>query len=339
MDILSQHGMFNPSNITNISSIPTFSGGITGSEGGEFHIAKPASGTNLTSDVIVDVSGNIVRTFATYNGVTREVQLNLGNVLDGVSEVVTKQGVTLNSMIQSKPSTGAMNVNTQGTPGLEVASTPGVTTDAAYMTFHRQGSFAARFGLDTDNNLKIGGWSMGNVAYKIYHEGNLGSWNLGATAPTAVTRVNCEGYLYATRVYNAVYNDYAEYFEKGEALEPGDVVMIDTESDEEVYIKSNSAYCKFVVGVVSDEYGQCLGGKGDGNDEENFSPIGMAGRVRVKLTGAVSKGDLLVASSIPGVAMVADPSKNIEGAIIGKALENYDGSNGIKRIKALILNR
>lgn len=38
-------------------------------------------------------------------------------------------------------------------------------------TFHRVGDFACFFGLDTDNQLKVGGWSMG-AAHRIYHEGN-----------------------------------------------------------------------------------------------------------------------------------------------------------------------
>ena len=45
---------------------------------------------------------------------------------------------------------------------------------AAYMTFHRPGRFAVKFGLDTDNKLKVGGWSMDNNAYEIWHDGNVG---------------------------------------------------------------------------------------------------------------------------------------------------------------------
>lgn len=44
-------------------------------------------------------------------------------------------------------------------------------TSGAFMSFHRPGVFAAHFGIDTDNKLKIGGWSLGATAYSIYHEG------------------------------------------------------------------------------------------------------------------------------------------------------------------------
>lgn len=40
------------------------------------------------------------------------------------------------------------------------------------ITFHRIGDFACYFGIDTDNQLKVGGWSMGRNAFRIYHSGN-----------------------------------------------------------------------------------------------------------------------------------------------------------------------
>lgn len=43
---------------------------------------------------------------------------------------------------------------------------------AAMLSFHRPGAYAINFGLDTDNVLKVGGWSMGGVAYPIVHTGS-----------------------------------------------------------------------------------------------------------------------------------------------------------------------
>ena len=48
-------------------------------------------------------------------------------------------------------------------------------TGPALLSFHRPGAYAAYFGLDTDNIWKVGGWSMGSAAYKVWHEGNDGS--------------------------------------------------------------------------------------------------------------------------------------------------------------------
>lgn len=46
----------------------------------------------------------------------------------------------------------------------------------AFMTFHVSGDYAVYFGLDGGiNDLAVGGWSMGNTAYRIWHQGNDGS--------------------------------------------------------------------------------------------------------------------------------------------------------------------
>lgn len=61
------------------------------------------------------------------------------------------------------------------TGGLGEIEVRGNGTGAAMMTFHRPGPFASYFGVDTDNVWKVGGWSMGANAYKIWHAGNDGA--------------------------------------------------------------------------------------------------------------------------------------------------------------------
>lgn len=76
---------------------------------------------------------------------------------------------------------------------LEVTSSgPG----AAAIAFHRSGVFAAYIGIDTDNRLKIGGWSMGTNAYEIWHQGrvNAAGWVVPA-APTENGHVATKQYV------------------------------------------------------------------------------------------------------------------------------------------------
>lgn len=204
------------------------------------------------------------------------------------------------------------------------------------------------------NAHQLGFTANGNVHIRTYDGSAYTAWRpLGllqntanrdgfmdylTTAPTGTKRLNYSGYLYATRVYNAVYNDYAEYFKKDDMeLEPGDVVSINPDGDG--YIGSRHAFDELVVGVYSDDYAQCIGGDGDGNDEDKYASVGMAGRVRVKVVGSVRKGQLLVSSVIPRVAAAVHPDDTlIPGTVIGKALEDHDG-NDVNRIWALILNR
>jgi hypothetical protein len=53
-------------------------------------------------------------------------------------------------------STGTITANTSAT--LQAYTTGG---NAAYMAFHRGGAYAVNFGLDTDNVVRLGGWSDG----------------------------------------------------------------------------------------------------------------------------------------------------------------------------------
>lgn len=162
-----------------------------------------------------------------------------------------------------------------------------------------------------------------------------GNFTYSNTAPTATVRLNYNGNFYATKIYNAVYNDYAEYFEKGQQnLEPGDVLEVNNEGK---YVKSSKKLSTKVVGVYSDTFGHLLGGKGDGLDEQNYVPVGLSGRVYVKVTGEVKPGDLLVSSDISGVAE-AKYIDDIPGTVIGKALETHTGDK-VERILMLIMNR
>lgn len=50
---------------------------------------------------------------------------------------------------------------------------PDGVSGAALMTFHRPGAHAVFFGLDTDNQLKVGGWSTGANSYRLWTEQNF----------------------------------------------------------------------------------------------------------------------------------------------------------------------
>lgn len=133
------------------------------------------------------------------------------------------------------------------------------------------------------------------------------------------------------KVYNAIWNDYAEFFEKGEETETGDIIALDLLSKEEQYIKaSNENTC--VVGVHSNEFAILIGGeevpKGIDYYKHNikkFIPVGLMGRVKCKVIGKIKKGEEIGASHIAGVG--------IKGQGVGIALENKENEEiGLVRI-------
>jgi hypothetical protein len=73
----------------------------------------------------------------------------------------------------SPPSIAAISSSNNSDSVALTIGTDGNLSASAVMQFHRQGSFAAYFGLDTDNQWAVGGRSMGNVRYRLFHEGNF----------------------------------------------------------------------------------------------------------------------------------------------------------------------
>lgn len=150
--------------------------------------------------------------------------------------------------------------------------------------------------------------------------------------------VEVSGTLTATKVYNAVYNDYAELFEKldkEESFEVGDIICIDR--DGQGYTKSYEPNSSNVVGVYSTSYGVILGGEEDVSLEENlktYIPIGISGRVPVKVMGKTHIGDLITSSEIKGVGQVQNSAP--QGTVIGKCLENKE-TDDIGLVKILIM--
>jgi hypothetical protein len=168
----------------------------------------------------------------------------------------------------------------------------------------------------------------------IYDQtGNKELAHFGTTADGTAGYVEVNG----VRVH-----DYAEVFEISDCagLTPGSVVA--ASSDGDGIQLSGQAYDPAAVGVISGagtfEPGMRIGSREDGSSD---LPVAVSGQVYVRVSseaGAIRVGDLLVSSSIPGVAMRgADPNK-LTGTVIGKALQPYAGE-GESLIRMLVLNR
>ena len=150
--------------------------------------------------------------------------------------------------------------------------------------------------------------------------------------------VTPNGAAYFSAVYNAVYNDYAEFFPRGEATEPGDIVALDLTSDHESYIKA-TATSKIVAGVHSDEYAMLIGGDkvDDGNyvekNIEKYIPVSLCGRVYCKCVGKIHRGDTIVVSEIPGIGRAKLPNDYVENTqIVGYAVDE-DMNEEIRRVR------
>lgn len=119
--------------------------------------------------------------------------------------------------------------------------------------------------------------------------------------------------------------------------EPGDVLVISVSKDRTVE-KSGQAYSTLVAGVYATKPGVLMSEEHIDTDLSDKVPMGVVGVIPVKVCscdGEIKRGDILVTSSLPGIAMKGDIDKVKPGQIIGKALENFS-SAGIGKIKVLV---
>ena len=124
---------------------------------------------------LVQMWGNLYAS----GSITTPGNVNAANICDAAgsncktpASLVTSVTGSLGYTPLGNTSASGQSIAYVGAGGPEVYSAGG---GAAMISFHRPSAFAVNFGLDSDNQLKVGGWSMGAASYKIWHEGNDGA--------------------------------------------------------------------------------------------------------------------------------------------------------------------
>jgi hypothetical protein len=183
-------------------------------------------------------------------------------------------------------------------------------------------------GTDTTGNYIGEGATSGN-GISGSNTGEGGTFTVASNA-TAVNTANtivfrdasgnfAAGVITATTT-NARYADLAEkYLADSAEYKPGQVLVFG--GDNEVTI-STSAYDHRVAGVVSTDPAFLMN---DDLSDNNAVSVALTGRVPCQVQGPTKKGDLLVTSALPGVAMSMDKAKFEPGVTIGKAMQEVDG--------------
>ncbi|WP_353182575.1 collagen-like protein [Parapedobacter lycopersici] len=172
------------------------------------------------------------------------------------------------------------------------------------------------------------------------HQGPSGNVAMFQSNSANVARINKAGRGFFNGGTQNSGADIAEAFDvmgNFAAYEAGDVLVIAVDEDRTVE-KSSEAYSTLVVGVYATKPGVLLTEENMDADISDKVPMGVVGVIPTKVClegGAIKRGDLLVTSSQPGVAMRADPDRVRVGQVIGKALQEYDG-DGVGKIKVLV---
>ena len=146
--------------------------------------------------------------------------------------------------------------------------------------------------------------------------GVLGITNLNASG---VGNIGAAGAAFNTvfaTATTALYADVAERFAADEEYLPGTVVELGGEAE---ITKATTELSENVFGVISTRAAYLMN-SGAGTDTTH-PPIAMTGRVPVRVTGSIRKGDRLVAAG-NGLARAAQANEATAFNVIGRALEN-----------------
>ena len=195
----------------------------------------------------------------------------------------------------------------------------------------------------TDNNNKVTQTvSTTNATYPI-----LACATANATATTTTTAIFASaikinpsaGSLTATAVYNAVWNDYAEFFERAEETEVGDIIALTPKDGKEAYGRATHKTKGHIVGVHSDSFGHLIGGERPENGMDfveynlpKFIPVGLIGRVKTKIIGPVKTGDYIVLDERHAGTGRVFNELDRKSDIIGFAVESND-SEEVKLVR------
>lgn len=142
--------------------------------------------------------------------------------------------------------------------------------------------------------------------------GTNGVGNIGASD-------NKFGTIFGT-ASSAEYADLAEKYEADADYEAGTVLHFGGEKE---VTMCDQEHCTKVAGVVSTAPAYRMN---DGLEAEHTAMVALQGRVPCKVKGPVAKGDMLVSAGNGMAKAEAEPKV---GAVIGKALENHEGDEGV----------
>jgi hypothetical protein len=280
-------------------------GGV-GVGGNVYAAAFYGAATGLTSIPGANVTGTVANAThaSTANTVTNAAQANITSVgtLTGLS--VASGTITATTPILV---TQTWNNASVAFTGIRQNITNTNSAVGSYLMDLQVGG-TSQFTVGRNGSIVVGQSGGGGITANVLTTG----------ANTTVGEITGNWTLSAGSRLNATYADLAEYYEADQDYEPGTVLEFG--GDKEVTLAQDGT--ARVAGVVSTDPAYAMNTKCPGI----AIAIALQGRVPTKVRGTVRKGDMMVSAGNG----YARPWNNPQmGTVIGKALENFDGIEGV----------
>jgi hypothetical protein len=284
-----------------------------------------ANNITVTNGIVADTITVRLAT-VTANATIANANITTGNIGTLNTAIVTTGGAATTGTL-----TGTWTLDGTGTANT-VAGT-GLYVNSGNIVVNQAGGV---YGVKTDKYMYANGTPISFAG--TYNNGNVFDYLTGANsvvqfggviAPSSVTTANIttganttagqltgNWTLTAGSRLTATYADLAERFEADAYYDAGTVVELggDKEITSVKYELSED-----IFGVISDTAAYLM--NSGAGDNITHPPVAMTGRVQVKVTGIVKKGERLVSAG-KGLARAAQSGEATAFNVIGRALEN-----------------
>lgn len=255
-------------------------------------------GSNVNTAGLVSATGNVIG----------------GNVTGSIGNFVTVIGAANASSlttgtVPSDRLSGVYLINITG----NASGTASTVTNNAQPTITSVGTLTslAVTGNVTAGNLTTSGTTGSLSVNNITHTGTNAVGNIGSAS-------SFFNQVFATAT-TALYADLAEKYTADQTYLPGTVVSFGGTAEITVSTAHND---RRIAGVVSANPSYLMNA---GLEANHTAVVALQGRVPCMVQGTVAKGDMMVSAG-NGRAQACDNPPT--GAVIGKALENFDGDQG-----------
>jgi hypothetical protein len=296
-----------------ITSVSNINNGTT-------NMTVVSSGGNIAASV--GGTSNVMVITSTAVAITGDLSVSGNATLSG--NILGDRIQNGTTQIDIQTLNGNANITIAGTSNVAVFATTG-----QYVT-----GVVSASGTVTGGNLDTGGTASatGTITGGNLTTAGIITVNSGAAATAIVNGAgNAVGNIGSSTTYfnrlfaqatTALYADLAEMYVSDAEYDAGTVV--DFDGTQEITI-SNTDSSKRVAGVISTNPAHLMN---SGIVGDITLPVALIGRVPVKVTGVVRKGDLMVSAGNGRARAVTIASPKV-GTIIGKALENFAGGEGM----------
>ena len=317
------------------AGLATVTGNITGANivtAGLATVTGNVNGGNINTAGLITATGNITGgniSATNHTGTTVSVTGNItgGNIITTALMQTANVSATANVQAGNLRTTGLVSATGNITAAANVAGTY-FLGNGSQLTGLSLGVSVTKF----ENGTSKGEVNApnGNISFTVAGTANVvvvdtttvyanvvSVQSIAKTGSNGVGNIGSVG-AYFNQVFatatTALYADVAERFEADALLEPGTVVELGGIKE---ITKANHDLSENVFGVISTRPAYTMNG---GAGEDDTHPrVAMTGRVPVKVTGYVKKGDRLVSAG-SGQARAAQPGEATAFNVIGRSL-------------------